>query len=96
MKHKLSISALALTGALVASASAYAAEADNSSSSPWQAAAALMGPSIALSGSAQRDVIDPPSSIDPGMTIDPPQTGSRTPIIHPPGTEPGRRLILPR
>jgi len=97
MKHKMSISALALTGALVASAGAYAAEADNSPSSPWQSAAAMMGPSIAYSGSGQqRDVIDPPSSIDPGMTIDPPQTGSRTPIIHPPGTEPGGRLILPR
>jgi hypothetical protein len=41
----------------------------------------------ALSG--QRDVIDPPSSIDPGMSIDPPQGGGRLLIIHPPG---GRRL----
>jgi hypothetical protein len=96
MKHKMSISTLALMGALVASAGAYAAEAGNSLSSPWQTAAAMMGPSIAYTGQGQRDVIDPPSSIDPGMAIDPPQTGSRTPIIHPPGTEPGGRLILPR
>jgi hypothetical protein len=97
MEHKMSIFALALSGALVASASAYAAGADNSSISPWQSAAAIMGPSVAYSGSGQqRDVIDPPSSIDPGMTIDPPQTGARMPIIHPPGTEPGGRLILPR
>jgi hypothetical protein len=56
-----------------------------------------MGPSVAYTESSQqRDVIDPPSSIDPGMTIDPPQTGARMPIVHPPGTEPGGRLILPR
>jgi hypothetical protein len=56
-----------------------------------------MGPSIALSGPGdQRDVIDPPSSIDPGMTLDPPQTDARMPIIRPPGMGPGSRLILPR
>jgi hypothetical protein len=55
-----------------------------------------MGPSIAMNGSGDRDVIDPPSSIDPGMTIDPPQTGARMPIIRSPGMVPGSRLILPR
>ena len=30
-------------------------------------------------------VIEPPSSIDPGMALDPPQTGAKMPIVHPPG-----------
>jgi hypothetical protein len=96
MTHR-SIYALALSGVLVASAGAYAAGADNSAKEPWQTAAAIMGPSVALSGPGdQRDIIDPPSSIDPGMALDPPQTGARMPIIHPPEMTPGGRLILPR
>jgi hypothetical protein len=96
MTHSTSIYALALSGALVASAGAYAAGVDNSPNEPWHTAAAIMGPSIAMIGSGDRDVIDPPSSIDPGMTLDPPQTGARMPIIRPPEMTPGGRLILPR
>jgi len=93
----MSVFALALSGALVASAGAYAADAGDSPSGHWETAAAVMGPSIGLaSPSDQRDVIEPPSSIDPGMAVDPPQTGAKMPIVRPPGTTPGGRLILPR
>jgi hypothetical protein len=96
MKHSLSVLALALSGAVVASAGAYAAQADTSPSA-FQTAAAIMGPSMVLTGPGdQRDVIDPPSSIDPGMALDPPQTGAKMPVLHPPGTTPGGRLVLPR
>lgn len=89
------ILALAMTGALVGSAGANAAWVDNPASAFIQTAT-LAGPSL-MSAFAddQRDVIQPPSSIDPGMALDPPQTGARMPIIHPPGM-PGGRLILPR
>jgi hypothetical protein len=93
---QISIFALALSGAFVASAGAYAAEADNLPEAYTHAAAAVIGPSIALgTADEQREVIQPPSSIDPGMALDPPQTGAKMPIIHPPGT-PGGRLVLPR
>jgi len=58
--------------------------------------AAVMSPMGIATLDGQRDVIEPPSSIDPGMTLDPPQTGAKMPIVHPPGTTPGSRLILPR
>jgi hypothetical protein len=91
------IFALALSGALVGSAGAYAADVGNSPSTYLQSAAAIMGPSMALVAPGdQRDVIEPPSSIDPGMTLDPPQTGAKMPIVHPPGIVPGGRLVLPR
>ena len=92
---QMSILALALSGALVASAGAYAAEVDESPAAVMQTAA-IIGPSLALgTGEEQREIITPPSSIDPGMALDPPQTGAKMPIIHPPGT-PGGRLILPK
>jgi hypothetical protein len=94
MKHILSIVALAASGALIASASASAAQVDTP---PSYLEAALVGPAPGLGSlDSQRDVIQPPSSIDPGMAIDPPQTGARMPVIHPPGTMPGGRLVLPR
>ena len=86
--------ALALAGALVASAGAYAAEAD--ASHAFIHASAVMGPSLSLSPTDDpREVIPPPSSVDPDMALDPPQSGARMPVIHPPGT-PGGRLVLPR
>jgi len=55
----------------------------------------VVGPSIALASPGdQRDVIEPPSSIDPGMTLDPPQTGAKMPVIRP-QVAPGGKLILP-
>jgi hypothetical protein len=93
MKHILSVVALAASGALVASASASAAQVDTPSS---YLEAALVGPAPGLGSlDSQHDVIQPPSSIDPGMTIDPPHTGAKMPVIHPPGAMPGNRLILP-
>jgi hypothetical protein len=93
MKHIVSIIALAASGAFVASASASAAQVDTP---PSYVEAALVGPAPGLGSlDSQRDVIQPPSSVDPGMTIDPPQTGAKMPVIHPPGTIPGNRLILP-
>jgi hypothetical protein len=93
MKHILTIVALAASGAFVATASASAAQVDTPRS---YLEAALVGPAPGIgSPDSQRDVIQPPSSIDPGMTIDPPQTGAKMPVIHPPGTAPGSRLILP-
>jgi hypothetical protein len=99
MKHTLSTLALALSGAVVFSAGAYAAQIDNPSNDPASGflQAAVVGPTIGTGPVADhRSVIDPPSSIDPGMTLDPPQTGANTPIIHPPSTTPGGRLVLPR
>jgi hypothetical protein len=96
MTHKLHVLALAAAGVLVASAGGYAAQADNLSNPLWRSVAAVMGPSPSLgSSSEQRDVIEPPSSIDPGMTLDPPQTG-RMRIIQPPASAPSGRPILPR
>jgi hypothetical protein len=93
MKHILSIIALAASGAFVASANASAAQVDTPSS---YVEAALVGPAPGIGSlDSQRDVIQPPSSIDPGMTIDPPQTGAKMPVIHPPGAAPGSRLMLP-
>ena len=87
--------ALALSGAVLASAGAYAAQADNPPDVVLQTAA-IVGPSIALGTvDEQREVIQPPASIDPGMALDPPQSGAKMPIIHPPGT-PGGRLVMPR
>jgi hypothetical protein len=92
---QISLFALALSGAIVASAGAYAAEADNPSGTLTQTAA-TMGGTMALGvPDDQREVIQPPASIDPGMALDPPQTGARMPTIHTPGT-PGGRLILPK
>ena len=97
MKHILSIVALATSGALVASAGAFAAEVDAPpAAAPSFLEAALVGPAPGIgSPDNQRDVLQPPSSIDPGMTIDPPQTGAKMPVIHPPGV-PARGLVLPR
>jgi hypothetical protein len=95
MEHMMSVFALAVAGALVGSAGAHAAQADNPPNA-FEQTAAVMGPIGIGTPDPQRDVIEPPSSIDPGMTLDPPQTGARMPIIHPPGTVPGGRLILPR
>jgi hypothetical protein len=38
----------------------------------------------------QREVIAPPSDIDPNMAINPPATGARMPIIAPPEAPGGR------
>ena len=93
MKHILTIVALAASGAFVASAGASAAQVDNH---PSFLQAALVGPAPGIGSlDGPRDVIQPPSSVDPGMAIDPPQIGAKMPVVHPPGTAPGNRLILP-
>ena len=94
MKHIATALALAVSGALVASAGAYAAQAD-ALHRPSFLEAALITPAPALGAAGQRDVIDPPSSIDPGMALDPPDTGAKMPVIRPPGA-PAHGLVLPR
>jgi hypothetical protein len=83
-----------LTGIFIA-CGAHAAQAGDESGA-YREAAVVMGPGLALGTSdEQRDIITPPSSIDPGMALDPPQTGSKMPAIHPPGTRDGK-LVLPK
>ena len=41
-------------------------------------------------------VIRPPGGIDPQMQVPPPEQGSRTPVIPPPGTPGGDRSIEPK
>ncbi|HVH79674.1 MAG TPA: hypothetical protein VM782_09815 [Stellaceae bacterium] len=78
----LSIVALAASGAFAVSASVYAAQPDVPSQMFRQVA--VVGPSLGFgTADSRRDVIEPPSSIDPGMALDPPETGSRTPILRP-------------
>jgi len=95
MERMMSIFALALSGVLVVSAGAHAAGGGSLASGFRQAA--FVSPSLGTGTvDTQRDVIEPPSSIDPGMALDPPQTGAKMPIIRPQGAMPGGRLILPR
>jgi len=95
MERMISVFAVALSGAIVVSAGAYAAG-EGSLASGFREAA-FVSPSLGPGTvDTQRDVIEPPSSIDPGMALDPPQTGAKMPIIRPQGTIPGGRLILPR
>lgn len=89
----MSVLTLALSGAVVVSAGAYAAQADTPSA--YEQIAAVMGPMGIAAPDGQRDVIEPPSSVDPGMALDPPQTGAKMPVIHPPGTVPNGKLMLP-
>jgi hypothetical protein len=94
MTHKLSLLALAAAGVVFASAGTYAAQRDLSVRIVQ--AAAVMGPGGSLDSVADhRDVIEPPSSIDPGMSLDPPQIG-RMRIVRPPAAAPSGRPILPR
>jgi hypothetical protein len=41
-------------------------------------------------------VIRPPSGVDPGLAEPPPESGSRTPVIPPPGTPGGSREVNPK
>lgn len=41
-------------------------------------------------------VIRPPTGVDPGLTEPPPASGSRTPVIPPPGTPGGTRELNPK
>jgi len=94
MKNALSVLALVAMGAAVASAGAYAAQGD--ALPPGYFKTAVIGPALGMANAdTQRDVIEPPSSIDPGMALDPPQTGARMPIVQPPGAPPAGRLVLP-
>jgi len=94
MKNALSILALVAMGPAVASAGAYAAQDD--ALPPGYFKTAVVGPAPGMGNTdARRDVIEPPSSIDPGMALDPPQTGARMPIVHPLGAPPAGRLVLP-
>jgi hypothetical protein len=93
MKHQLSALALAAAGAVVASVSAHAAQVGTMQRGYLDAAVA--GPGFGTVG-APRDVIEPPSSIDPGMALDPPRTGAKMPVVRPPDAPPGGRLVLPR
>jgi hypothetical protein len=93
MERTLTLTALALTGIFVA-CGAHATQIDIDSAIYQEAAVAA--PVMALGTlDDQHDVIAPPSSIDPGMALDPPQTGAKMPVIRPPGTRDGK-MVLPR
>lgn len=53
-------------------------------------AAALIAPASGMDIADQREIIAPPSDIDPGMERMPPATGGRMPIIAPPEVPGGR------
>ena len=91
MKYTTILLALALSGAVAVSVSAQAAQTQRPPSAIREAALVGPAPNIAALDN-QRDVIEPPSSIDPGMAIDPPQTGAKMPVFRPPAT-PG--FVLP-
>jgi hypothetical protein len=94
MTYKSSLLVLAAAGLIFVSAGTYAAQRDVSPQ--IVRAAAVMGPGGSLDSIADhRDVIEPPSSIDPGMSLDPPQIG-RMRIVRPPAAAPSGRPILPR
>lgn len=44
----------------------------------------------------ENGVIKPPKNVDPEMTLTPPDTGARTPVIPPPGTPGGGESIQPK
>jgi hypothetical protein len=90
----ISVIALSLLGTIDASGGAYAAQADNLPDACVRTAA-WTGVSALGSVDEPTDVIQPPSSIDPGMALAPPQTDAMMPIIGMPGTREGRP-ILPR
>jgi hypothetical protein len=58
-------------------------------------AAAVIASSAGLDIADQREVITPPSDVDSGMTITPPDSGVRMPIVTPPAT-PGGRFVVQR
>jgi hypothetical protein len=61
----------------------------------YRTAAAVIAPQVATEAADQREVILPPSDIDPGMAKQPPTTGARMPIITPPAL-PGSRFGIER
>jgi hypothetical protein len=79
MDQKIMTAAVA-TLALVASYGAATAQ----PSGLFHTTAALIAPAAGMDIGDQREVITPPSDIDPGMTKMPPHTGARMPIIAPP------------
>jgi hypothetical protein len=94
MERTLSITALALAGIFVA-CGAHAGSPSDITAGAFQEAA-VVAPLVAIGPAyEQGDIVTPPASIDPGMALDPPQTGARMPTIHPPGTRDGK-MVLPR
>ena len=90
----MSVLAFAAAGAVVAYASGYAAQVDRLPIAFQEAA--LVGPAPNLgAANGPRDVIEPPSSVDPGMALDPPETGAKMPVIHPQPV-PGGGVMVPR
>jgi hypothetical protein len=61
----------------------------------FHTAAAVVAPAASIDIGDQREIIAPPSDIDPGMTKMPPHTGARMPIIAPPEV-PGERFGIQR
>lgn len=95
MERIIPVLALAAAGALVvASAGVQAAQVGSLPGNFHQAALISPAPNLGAPD-AQREVIQPPSSVDPGMAIDPPETGAKMPILHP-QTAPGGSVIVPR
>jgi hypothetical protein len=90
----MSLLALAVSVAVAASVAASAAQIGPLP--PAFREAALISPAPDLgTTNGPRDVIAPPSSVDPGMAIDPPEVGAKMPVIHPQPT-PGGGMMMPR
>lgn len=81
--------ALTLTSAAVAIVAVYGI-ADAASPGLLHTAATVIAPAGALDIVDQREVITPPSDIDPEMAITPPMSGARMPIVMPPDAPSGR------
>jgi hypothetical protein len=64
--------------------------ANAASPSLLHAAAADIAPATAIEVADQREIIAPPSDIDPGMAKMPPAAGVRMPVITPPEVPGGR------
>jgi hypothetical protein len=56
----------------------------------FHTAAAVIAPATGFAIADQREVIAPPSDIDPGMARTPPTTGARMPVVAPPELPGGR------
>jgi hypothetical protein len=61
----------------------------------FRTAAAVIAPAAGAEIADQREVISPPSDIDPHMAIKPPATGARMPVVAPPEL-PGSRFGIER
>jgi hypothetical protein len=69
----------------------------NAPSPPPEKIAPSEGNGLSNQLSQQKGTIKPPTNVDPGMTVQPPQRGVATmPVIPPPGSPGGNQTIIPK